>query len=207
MFLYHIEDHFNDIFKSSIFYCDVIVPLAIEIANGFAIIPNDVFAEPDGVSCDSGQNWKEEKKHVERKEEKKEREKNILNESHKNAFVRIFLLFFFLSMAYMTYKPEKNFIAHEIVIVNSFVYIEVLTMLNARTIHDCDWSGDGELSSALGELFGVDADELWNFNSVVGSGDPEDTLLKIEVIVSVPFSVDFCGACHIFVKSHTANGY
>lgn len=63
-------------------------------------------------------------------------------------------------------------------------------------IHDCDWSGDGELSSglsSLGELFGVDADELWNFISVAGSGDPEDTLLKIEVIVSVPFIVAFCG--------------
>lgn len=62
-------------------------------------------------------------------------------------------------------------------------------------MHDCDWSGDGELSSGLGELSGVDADELWNFISAVGSGDPEDTLLKIEVIVSVPFSVAFCGAC------------
>lgn len=60
-------------------------------------------------------------------------------------------------------------------------------------IHDCDWSGDGESSSGRsgrGELFGVDADELWNF--VAGSGDPEDTLLKIEVIVSVPFTLAFC---------------
>lgn len=70
-----------------------------------------------------------------------------------------------------------------------------LTILKARMIHDCDWSGDGELSSGRGELFGVDTDELWNFISFGGSGEPEDTLLKIEVIVSVPFSVNtFCGA-------------
>lgn len=63
-------------------------------------------------------------------------------------------------------------------------------------MHDCDWSGDGEFNSGLaGELFGVDADELWNFISVAGSGDPEDTLLKIEVIVSVPFTVGFSGVC------------
>lgn len=63
-------------------------------------------------------------------------------------------------------------------------------------IHDCDWSGDGEFNSGLGELFGVDADELWNFISVIGSGEPEDTLLKIEVIVSVPFTVVFDGVCN-----------
>lgn len=65
-------------------------------------------------------------------------------------------------------------------------------MLSARMMHDCDWSGDGELSSGLGEQFGVDTDELWNFISVEGSGDPEDTLLKIEVIISVPFTIAFC---------------
>lgn len=50
-------------------------------------------------------------------------------------------------------------------------------MLKALTIHDCDWSGDGEFNSGRGELFGVDAVELWNFISAIGSGDPEDTLL------------------------------
>lgn len=63
-------------------------------------------------------------------------------------------------------------------------------------IHDCDWSGDGEFNSGLGELFGVDADEVWNFISVIGSGEPEDTLLKIEVIVSVPFTVVVDGVCN-----------
>lgn len=70
-------------------------------------------------------------------------------------------------------------------------------MLSARMMHDCDcdWSGDGELSSGRGEQFGVDADELWNFISVEGSGDPEDTLLKIELIISVPFTIAFCEIC------------
>lgn len=79
-------------------------------------------------------------------------------------------------------------------------YSKLLTILNARMIHDCDWSGDGEFNSGLGELFGVDADELWNFISVIGSGEPEDTLLKIEVIVSVPFTVVFDGVCNEYRK-------
>lgn len=71
-------------------------------------------------------------------------------------------------------------------------------------IHDCDWSGDGELSSGRGELLGVDTDELWNFISFGGSGEPEDTLLKIEVIVSVPFSVvAFCVAWQMCYKKKT----
>lgn len=36
----------------NLFYCDAIVPLPIDMANGFAIIPNDVLVEPDGASCD-----------------------------------------------------------------------------------------------------------------------------------------------------------
>lgn len=44
------------------FYWDAIVPLPIDIANGFAIIPNDVFAEPDGVSCDNRRKIKHRKR-------------------------------------------------------------------------------------------------------------------------------------------------
>lgn len=73
----------------------------------------------------------------------------------------------------------------------------VLTIVNAPNMHDCDCSGDGEfnacLSVIIGELVALDANELWNFISVAGSDDPEDTLLKIEVIVSVPFIVAFRG--------------
>lgn len=32
------------------FYCDAMVPLPMEMASGFAIIPNEVLVEPDGVS-------------------------------------------------------------------------------------------------------------------------------------------------------------
>lgn len=38
--------------STDVFYCDAIVPLPIDMANGFAIIPNDVLVEPDGASCD-----------------------------------------------------------------------------------------------------------------------------------------------------------
>lgn len=59
-------------------------------------------------------------------------------------------------------------------------------MLNARMMHDCDCSGDGEQKSGLGEQFGVnDAGEPWNLFSFIGSGDAEDTLLYNEEICSI----------------------
>lgn len=53
------EDHFWVNAFNPIFYCDAIVPLPIEMANGFVIKPNEEFVEPDGVSFGGKIEWKE----------------------------------------------------------------------------------------------------------------------------------------------------
>lgn len=143
------------------------MPLPMVMAKGFAIMPNDEAAEPAGASCG-----------IKKKANEMQGLTNVIDLED--------LLSFSLSLL--------DLLLFKIPLVRIILQkcSEILTMLNARMMHDCDWSGDGELNSGLGELFGVEADDLWNFISFEGSGDPEDTLLNI---VSVPLTMLVCEVC------------